>query len=161
MYFFVSMKQRDSVQFSSVQNIRLRWIRILIFHISAVICKQRKLHENLLMQSFRNHNWLEVRWVNFGKFSLRPRNLKVWWPYHWHIKTKGHWIIFAVIWLYNFWTKNNIKLITIIIERSHEHVDAFKISFLFNEPLKVYCSFYFTTFLMKSICHIFASYGTT
>ena len=52
-------------------------------------------------------------------------------------------------------------MIKTIIESSHEHLDTYKISFLFNKPLKSYGSLYFATFSMKSICHTFASFGTT
>ena len=47
-----------------------------------------------------------------------------------------------------------------MIESSHEHVDTYKISFLFNEPLKIYSLLYFTTFSMKTISRAFASFGT-
>ena len=42
-------------------------------------------------------------------------------------------------------------MIKIIIESSHEHVDAYKILFLFNKTLKSYGLLYFTTFCMKLI----------
>ena len=61
---------------------------------------------------------------------------------------------------YNFWTKNTINLIKIIIESYHEHVDTYKVSFLFNKPLKNYGSLYFTIFSMKLIYHTLASFGT-
>ena len=44
---------------------------------------------------------------------------------------------------------------------SHEHLNTYKIPFLFNEPLKSHVSLYFTTFFMKSIYHTFASFETT
>ena len=48
-----------------------------------------------------------------------------------------------------------------IIKSSHEHQDAYKTSFLFNEPLKSYSSLYLATFSMKSISHTFARFETT
>ena len=48
-----------------------------------------------------------------------------------------------------------------LIESSHEHVDTYKISFLFNKPLKSYGSLYFRIFSMnKSKYHTFANFGT-
>ena len=61
---------------------------------------------------------------------------------------------------YNFWTRNTINLIKTIIESSYEHVDTYKISFLFSKPLKSCGSLYFTTFSMTPIYHTFASFGT-
>ena len=46
------------------------------------------------------------------------------------------------------------------MKSSHKHLDIYKSSFLFDESLKSYGSLYFTTFLMKSICHTIASFGT-
>ena len=56
--------------------------------------------------------------------------------------------------------KNTINLIKVIIENFPEHVDSYKISFLFNKPLKTYGSLYFTTFPMKSIYNTFPSFET-
>ena len=67
------LKSRIVAQFFSVsktkidQNIKCfkralkvkqgsRWVRFLILLISAIICKQSKLHENEVTQSFRNQN---------------------------------------------------------------------------------------------------------
>ena len=48
-----------------------------------------------------------------------------------------------------------------IIESSQEHLNTYKISFLFNGLIKSYGLFCFTTFSMESICHTFANFGTT
>ena len=52
-------------------------------------------------------------------------------------------------------------MIKTIIEGSQEHLCTYKISFLFNEPLKSNRSLYFATFSMKSISHTFSRFGTT
>ena len=50
---------------------KLRWLGFLTLLILAVICEQRKLHENKVTQYFWNQKCYEVRWSHFGKFSFR------------------------------------------------------------------------------------------
>ena len=52
-------------------------------------------------------------------------------------------------------------MIKAIIESSPEQLNTYKISFLFNEPLKSYRSLYLATFSVKSISHTFAKLVTT
>ena len=58
-----------------------------------------------------------------------------------------------------------LKILSIwlrLSKKAHMNVrDTYKISFLFNEQLKSYSSLYFTAFSSKSLCHTFASLGTT
>ena len=54
-------------------------------------------------------------------------------------------------------TKNAIKLIKTMTESCHEHLNPYKILFLFNDLLKSYSWLYFATFPMKSILHIATS----
>ena len=56
---------------------------------------------------------------------------------------------------------SSIKLIKTIKGSYLEHLNTYKISSLFNKPLKSYVSIYFATFYTKSNCHTFASVETS
>ena len=58
-----------------------------------------------------------------------------------------------------------LKILSIwlrLSKKAHMNVrDTYEISFLFNEQLKSYSSLYFTALSSESLCHTFASLGTT
>ena len=56
---------------------------------------------------------------------------------------------------------SSIKLIKTIKGSYLEHLNTYKISSLFNKPLKSYVSICFATFYTKSNCHTFASVETS
>ena len=88
-----------------------------------------------------------VRSILESLINLRSNNLKVWWLYDRHLKSKSRWNPRGFLRLFgnNFWTKNTINSIKTIIESSHEHLDTYKT--LFEDTTIT------TNFLKSYICN--------
>ena len=48
----------------------------------------------------------------FGKLPLGSNKLKVWWPYHWHLKVKGCWISRKSWWLFRNMVTLELKMLS-------------------------------------------------